>query len=111
MLMFALGYRYRLKRPESDRRKCAAIFFQGDFTFGASIQVIENDLWQAAQRYGPQIVNVDDAGLSECIGCIRHLNSKRLEPSWLGPKFRDRWTYNQIMREKRWRHHSIVRGG
>jgi hypothetical protein len=60
-----IGYRDSLTRPERDRGERSAIFLQRGFVFGASIKIVEYDLWQPVQSHGSQIVDVNDARLSE----------------------------------------------
>jgi hypothetical protein len=63
----------RTPRPEGQSVEGAAVLPQCDFTFGASIEVVEDRGWQTAFGEAPQIFNIHDAGRCDGSGVSSHL--------------------------------------
>jgi len=63
----------RTPRPEGQSVEGAAVLPQCDFTFGASIEVVEDRGWQTALGEAAQIFNIHDAGSCHGSGVSSHL--------------------------------------
>jgi hypothetical protein len=63
----------RAPRPEGQSIEGAAVLLQCDFTFGASIEVVEDRGWQTALGEAAQIFNIHDAGRRDGAGLSSHL--------------------------------------
>ena len=58
---FALGNRHRLARAKGDVIEYPAVLAKSDFTFGAPIEIVEDDFRKTALRQTTEVVDIDNS--------------------------------------------------
>jgi hypothetical protein len=61
-----------MTRAKGDVLESTAVLAERNLAFRATIQIVENRLWQSAARNRPKIFDADHAGRRDCTGCSGH---------------------------------------